>query len=200
MKAVRKQRLWLRLSWLLLPLQGFAQEGYPPPCSTVEQVEIAPDSLKKRILFEFIRASISNKWFSSVYDKGIVHLHEYTNEEGENCWRLFPTIEDRYKDNPPTRFSDFGGDIILVYEADSVGHPLKTKGDIDSLNACLEQIIGDRVFTRPANRSRWTSDVLPIINRRRSEGNRRNITGNGGDVIIIFDKKAKGGYRKSYPA
>ncbi len=196
MKLVKKA-LGLQLLWLLFFYQSYAQQGNPPPCSNVQEIKLDTDPLRRRILADFLGACIRNKEFLPKYDKGIIHLYQYQNAHGEECWLLMPLIDDSYKDNPPTRFSDFNGDIILVYDADSVGHPYKTTGDIAARNRCLEQIIGDRVFTRPPKRTRWTSMVLPISNRRMNEGNRRNLTGNGGDVIIIFDKK--GGYRKSIP-
>ncbi|MBN8823783.1 MULTISPECIES: hypothetical protein [unclassified Spirosoma] len=180
---------------ILLPIisclflsNSYAQQGNPPPCTDVQQVTIATDSIKQKILFEFIQNCVKEQWFNTNYDKGIVHLYEFHNSENKLCWILSATIDDIYKNNPPLRFSDFRGDIILVYDADSTGRVVKTTADKAVLNRCLEQIIGDRVFTRPTTRRRWTSDVLPYINRKRNEGNRRFSTGGGGSTLVIFEK------------
>ncbi|MEZ0485622.1 hypothetical protein [Fibrella aquatica] len=194
---MKLRKYWL-IVCLFVSLPAFSQKGYPPPCGTVEEIKLDTNAVRRKVLSNFISASLSNQSFSVKYDKGIIILKEYTNAHNELCWLLSPDIDDSYKDNPPTRFSDFNGDIVLVYTADSTGNALKTPQPHEPLNQCLEQIIGDRVFTRPAKRSRWTSSVFPITNRKATEGARRNLTGNGGDVIIIFQKD--GTYRKEYPA
>ncbi|WP_080059277.1 hypothetical protein [Spirosoma aerolatum] len=165
----------------------YAQEGYPPPCNEIKEVKLATDPVKKKILFQYIQDCLHNQSFNTTYDKGIINLYEYKNSQNQLCWLLFAQIDDSYKDNPPTRFSDFQGEIILIYDADSTGRVLKTSGDKASLNRCLEQIIGDRVFIRPTIKTRWTSSVLPD-NEKRKEGNHRWVTGGGGAVIIRFNK------------
>ncbi|MVM30745.1 hypothetical protein GO755_11940 [Spirosoma sp. HMF4905] len=187
-----------QLRVLLLSKVVFAQEGNPPPCTEVQQVKIDTNKVKRKVLIDFIHHPVQSNGFNSIYDKGIVHLYEFHNSQGQLCWYLSGLIDDSYKDNPPNRFADVSGDIVLIYEADSTGRPLKTTGDKVAKNRCLEQIIGDRVFTRPTIRTRWTSDVLPHINRKRNEGNHRNITGNGGSILVIFNKD--GTYKITYPA
>jgi hypothetical protein len=187
----------LLLYYLLFAIPAQAQERNPPPCFDVKQVEIASTPLENRLLDEFIQKSIRDGGFQARYDKGIVHLHAYRNEQGKRCWLLIPYIDDRYKDNPPTRFSDFRGDIILIYDANSTGLALKTEGNIEARNQCLEQIIGDRVFSRQPRRYRWTSTMVPFANKKRIEGTRRITGGNGGDVIIIFNED--GTYELLYP-
>lgn len=178
-----RKRLRLLFCIILLHSSAFAQTGNPPPCTEVKLVDIAPDNTRQVILFQFIQSCERGWW---VNDKGIVILHEYRNREGKYCWLLLPCIDDRYKDNPPSRAADFRGDIVLIYDADSSGHALPTVGDKTALNQCLEQIIGDRVYIRPTIRSRWTNQVMPFTNRRRMQGNRRLQYGNGGSLIIIF--------------
>lgn len=173
--------------WVIFAFQStetYAQSTYPPPCTEVEQVDVATDTTKRRILHEFIR---KGEGFNVEYDKGIVYLIQYTNEEGKKCWDLYARIDDSYRDNPPAQFMDFKGDIVLVYQGNEKGRPIKAAKSADVLNDCLEKIIGDRVFTRPKTRERWTSDLLPVINRPRREGNRRAATGGGGQIAIIFN-------------
>ena len=172
----------------------YAQSGYPPPCDEVKQVKLDTDSTRTKILFDFIRACEQNEWKN---DKGIVLLREYQNEQGKSCWLLLPSIDDRYKDNPPGRFASFNGDIILVFDADSTGNVKPAQGDKNALNQCLEQIIGDRVYIRPTIKTRWTDNVRPFTNDKMEEGARRIWAGNGGSLIIIFNED--GSYRKLLP-
>jgi hypothetical protein len=177
-----------QLVCLLFTLPVFGQQGNLAPCQEVKQVTIATDSVKRKLLFDYIRQCSTNNSFNSDYDKGILHLYEFQDSKNRLCWILYPRIDDYYKDNPPTKFSDFDGDIVLVYEADSTGRAIENKGDIPAINRCLEQIIGDRVFTRPSIRTRWTSDVLPFINQKRNHGNSRISTGGGQAIKVRFNK------------
>jgi hypothetical protein len=110
---------------------------------------------------------------------------------------LSPCIDDRYKDNPPNRFATFNGDIILVFEADSMQRRKVASGDKMGINQCLEQIIGDRVYIRPATNTRWTDSVRPFTNEKMKEGRRRISAGNDGSVIIIFN--GDGTFQKLLP-
>lgn len=179
---------------LLIPLTN-AQSTYPPPCNQVQQVKLDIDQTKRQILSEFISNCVRNKYW--INDKGIVLLKEYRNEQGKLCWLLLPSIDDSYKDNPPNRFVSFQGDIILVFDADLSGKSKESTGDKAALRQCLEQIIGDRVYSRPTVKSRWADTVMPFTNRTLKEGARRLSGGNGGSLIIIFD--GDGSYRKLLP-
>jgi hypothetical protein len=175
---------YLLLGLALLTPSGYAQSGYPPPCNDVKQVKLDTDLQKRKILLDFISNCERKAWRE---DKGIVHLMEYKNEQGKTCWLLLPSIDDRYKDNPPGRFASFEGDIILVFDADSNRNVKPITGDKNRLNQCLEQIIGDRVYIRPTIKSRCTDNVLPISNHKLKEGRRRRWAGNGGSLIVIFN-------------
>ena len=188
-------RDFLLLGLALLSLNTFAQLGYPPPCDEAKLVKLDTDPKKRQILFDFIQDCERNQWKN---DKGIVLLREYQNEQGKPCWLLLPSIDDSYKDNPPNRFASFNGDIILIFDAESNGHILKPNvGDKDRLNQCLEQIIGDRVYTRPVIKTRWTDNVIPFTNRKMKRGASRISGGNGGSLIIIFNPD--GSYEKLVP-
>jgi len=178
----------------LNPVYGQGQGGYPPPCDEAKQVKLDTSPSKRKILGDFIRDCEKNGWKN---DKGIVLLREYQNEGGKVCWLLLSSIDDGYQDNPPDRFASFGGDIILVFDADSVGNIKPSVGDKQDLNQCLEQIIGDRVYTRPPIKSRWTDAVRPYTTEKMKEGARRIQAGNGDSLIIIFN--VDGTYRKLLP-
>ncbi|AQG80750.1 hypothetical protein [Spirosoma montaniterrae] len=188
-------RACLSLILALLTLYTYAQSGYPPPCDEVRQVKLDTDQRKRLILSEFISSCVRNKYWTN--DKGIILLREYQNEQGKSCWLLLPSIDDSYKDNPPNRFASFDGDIILVFDADSKQNVKPTVDDKTGLNQCLGQIIGDRVYSRPSVKSRWTDMVLPFTNRKMKEGTHRHELGNGGSLIIIFN--SDGSYSKLLP-
>ncbi|UHG94992.1 hypothetical protein [Spirosoma oryzicola] len=185
---------YLPLGLAFLSLNTFAQSGYPPPCEEAKLVKLDTDPNRRQILFNFIGECERNQWKN---DKGIVLLREYQNEQGRTCWLLLPGIDDSYRDNPPSRFASFNGDIILVFEADSRGNLKPAEGDKDLLNQCLEQIIGDRVYTRPTIKTRWTDNVMPFTNRKMKRGASRISGGNGGSVLVIFN--ADGSYQKVLP-
>ncbi|WP_026632546.1 hypothetical protein [Dyadobacter alkalitolerans] len=165
-----------------------------PPCKEVKQVKIDTDQRKKRILSDYIDYCVKKEWKN---DKGIVMLREFRNEQGLDCWLLIPSIDDSYKDNPPERFATFQGDIILVFSADSLQNVIPAEGNKNQLNQCLEQIIGDRVYTRPTLKGRWTEGRRPFTNEKVTEGAHRYFGGNGGTLIIVFD--ADGTYKKVLP-
>ncbi|RYF77926.1 MAG: hypothetical protein EOO39_02750 [Cytophagaceae bacterium] len=164
---------------------SFGQVGNPPPCTEAQQVNVSADETKRKILVDFIQ-SCGARWWSN--DKGLVHLREYRNDKGKLCWLLLPCIDDRHRDNPPNRFADLNGDIILIFDADSRGNLKPITDNQNALNQCLDQIIGDRVYNRPTVKGRWTSDVLPFSNRKRAEGNHWLRGGNGGSLIVIFNE------------
>ena len=185
----------LLLGLTLLNLTTFAQLGYPPPCDEAKLVKLDTDSKKRQILIDFIQNCERNQWKNN---KGIVLLREYQNDQGKPCWLLLPSIDDSYRDSPPNRFASFNGDIILISEAESNGLVVKpSAGDKNRLNQCLEQIIGDRVYTRPTIKTRWTDMVLPFTNRKMERGAGRISGGNGGSLIIVFNPD--GSYEKLIP-
>ena len=190
------KRVFLLVSFVFLSLGTFAQLGYPPPCDEVKLVKLDTNAQKRQILADFISSCIRNHYWLN--NKGIVLLNQYQNQQGKQCWLLLPSIDDSYKDNPPNRFASFEGDIILIFETESNGFITKPTGDDKSrLNQCLEQIIGDRIYSRPTIKTRWTDMVLPISNRKLERGASRISAGNGGSLIIIFNPD--GSYEKLIP-
>ncbi|UTM21737.1 hypothetical protein [Dyadobacter chenhuakuii] len=165
-----------------------------PPCKEVKQVKIDTDQRKKKILSDYIDYCVKKEWKN---DKGIVMLREFRNELGQDCWLLIPSIDDSYKDNPPERFATFEGDIILIFSADSMQNVIPAKGDKNRLNQCLEQITGDRVYTRPTIKGRWADSLRPITNKKITQGAHRMVGGNGGTLLIVFN--ADGTYKKLLP-
>ncbi|MCF2506051.1 hypothetical protein L0663_21825 [Dyadobacter sp. CY107] len=176
--------------------ESYAQLKNTPPCKEVERVDLESDSVKRQILVDFIFYCEEKSWKN---DKGIVILTEYVNEDGKQCWLLAPSIDDHYKDNPPKKFGTLNGDIILIMEGDAIGMQ-KSRLDAkntDKINECLDKIIGDRVYIRPAVKTRWADGIRPFTTEKITEGRHRWISGDGGSIIIIFN--SDGTYKKGFP-
>lgn len=186
--------VWLCLLYAAPSLESDAQSGSTLPCNEVERMTLDDDPVQRKILFDFIVSCENKEWKN---DKGIVMLTRYTDSNGKQCWWLVPSIDDRYKDNPPKKFATFNGDIILIFEADSLQRVKPVSGDMNRINTCLEKIIGDRVYSRPSTKTRWADGTRPFTTEKIKEGRRRLRAGNGGDVIIIFN--GDGTYKKLLP-
>lgn len=192
-----KQLLHATLVYLLYSLavsESAAQTADTLPCDEIERVDVESDSIKRKILLDYIVRCEQEAWRN---DKGIVMLIEYLNENNKQCWLLIPSIDDRYKDNPPRKFATLYGDIILIFDGDKNGNMRPASLDKDKLNVCLEQLVGDRVYIRPKIKTRWADGVRPFTTEKIKEGRRRIIAGNGGTLLIIFN--GDGTYRKLLP-
>ena len=163
---------------------GTSQAGDTIPAAPCKQTKVVTDTIKGSIIRDFISSSIRDNYF--INNKGILVLKRYQNTEGDSVWSLTPMIDNSYQDNPPTKFSTFGGDIILVYEANQQGNVEQNSTPMP-FNACLEDVIGDRVYLRPSRKDRWINPVQ-FGNRTIKQGTQRASTGNGGQLIITFKK------------
>jgi hypothetical protein len=168
--------------WVLLLLLVAA--GKPSNAQPCQKVEIATDPDKQAILRDFISDSEKTHYF--IHDKGIVELRVYTDKKGRDCWLLVPRIDDSYKDNPPKQYAAFDYDIILIYQANASGVAHPTKGDTATLNQCLEDVIGDRVYIRP-KKGRWT-DSIGLDSKAKRLQTRRITSGSSGEIQVIFNK------------
>lgn len=164
---------------LLNGLASYAQNG------RCDEVDLANDSIKKEILRDFINESIANNDFRD--DKGVVRLTVYQDKQKQTHWILSATINDGFLNvNPPTKYFDFMGDLVLVWDADSVGNTIQTKGDTAILKQCLRAKIADRLYIQPPRQFRWTNMKAPNGIPRNLEGMRREKLGGG--YHIIFNK------------
>lgn len=126
-----------------------------------QQIDIAPDPLRKRILQEYVEECRQERYFFE--DKGIIKLITYQDAKGRLNWSLMAMVDDRYKDNPTKNYSLVGETLILVYQADSVGRTNITPPlEKHALNECLESVVLDRVYQRPVGKDRLVDP--PTIN------------------------------------
>lgn len=161
------------------------QDSIPaPPCEYVELV--GGDTSKYNILKGFVNEMEQKNYFQN--DKGIVIMTRYRNEEGDSVWVLSPMIDDRYQDNPPTKFSVFGtGWIVLVYEDNQYNQASGTSNP-KAYNKCLEDIIGNRVYLRPKRTDRWTKEYK-FAGRLYNQGAISVKIDHGKGRKVVFDQK-----------
>jgi len=177
----------LLLGYLLLSL--YTTINTHAQVSVCQKVEVATDSVKRKLLTEFVKEAIQKRYFVD-FDKGVVHLTIYKDDKGRDCWALYPLIDDRYKANPPKRYATITVSvdwIILVYEGNSQGLEVKTEGNIEAINQCLDKVVEDRVYIRPVHSKRLKQITLPDGKKRMIE-DRVHITGGGMGIWVIFNK------------
>lgn len=113
---------------------------------------------------------------------GIHLLTEYVNKSGELCWRMEYCIDDRFEDVLPKGYFFYYHlitDLFIVFRGDENGKKVpynSLKTDYDK--ACFNDIVGDRVYTRPRKRPRmmydkvdkkWISDRTQVTGSFNSE-------------------------------
>ncbi|MDQ3536478.1 MAG: hypothetical protein M3421_12725 [Bacteroidota bacterium] len=170
-----------------------AQPADTIPASPCQQIDVITNRQQGKIITDFVSNSLSDNYF--INNKGIISLRRYRDANGDSVWILRPLIDNRYEDNPPTKFSTFGGDIILVYDADERGNEDQNPS-AKLYNACLEDVIGNRVYPRPTRKDRWINETI-FNGRKMNQGIQRGRTGNGGSVKVVFKKD--GSYEISRP-
>lgn len=164
--------------------------AHAQPC---HEVDLRKDSLENRIMYDYILDCYQKNYFKKTKSIGIVSLTQYTDEKGRKTWLLSATIDDSFKDYPTTKYDIFGSDIVLIYDADSKGK-LIIPASTPELLECLDEIIGDRVYIRPAKRKKWVEHIERVDGKRiqvKEKVTRDYIAGSGNfnnDVIIIFNK------------
>jgi hypothetical protein len=166
-------------------------------CAEQNQISI-DDTTTRKILHSYIIEA--NKHLSLTYDKnnkkkGIYQIITYTDEKGRKCISAKTWIDDRYKDNPPSKWGYLLGYILLYYEGDVKGTEQKNTASADFMD-CLEIIIGDRVYPRPKPTLRFMEiKDYDILNRRSNywkveiDRTKTDILGNdSNNTIFIFEK------------
>ncbi|OWP63151.1 hypothetical protein CDA63_10680 [Hymenobacter amundsenii] len=126
----------------------FIATGPATRAQACRQVEIAVTPVQKKVLREYITQCRRGRYF--VEDKGLVKLVAYQNAAGQQVWQLVALIDDRYQANPATAYSLFGNDVILVYQADSLGNISERPApDKQAANAILTPIVASRTYRQP---------------------------------------------------
>jgi len=158
------------------------------PCEFVE-----PRKAERKILNDYINDGSANCFFRD--DMGVVHMVVRKDGLGRKTWNLQIHVDDRYKENPPHKWTNVGTYMILIWDENDT---LK----LDSLESqrrisCLSEIMGDRLYARVAPKTRYVAwpdiptgkveyekDGRPKI---RSVGKKQWLGRGYHDLIIIFN-------------
>jgi hypothetical protein len=151
------------------------------PC---EEVKIDTTPAKRNLLVEYLDQCFKQRLF--VEDKGIVRLEINYDSLHQERWNLSVMIDDRYKDDPPTKYSRFNDNLFLVYDkSKKITKPV----NVEPILACLEEVIEDRVYIRPPKKVYHTTIEVNGITKKVQRVKRIQIAGNyWKELIIIFQK------------
>jgi len=156
------------------------------PC---QEANLKLTSAQETVLKDFLNECLGNGGYF-VNDKGVILLTVYTDSQsiGDSKaitrWDISYSIDDWFMSNPPSKYFDYKGDLVLVWEHsnDKISGP--DRSDISALKQCIWDKIGDRLYQQPPNRYRWSSRRTP--DGRSLEGMRRAKHGGGGYHIIFY--------------
>jgi|GEM_PF-6372532 len=89
---------------------------------------------------------------------GVFLLTQFVNEKGQECWYLETCLDDRYKEQLWTHYAFYNGTLVLINYGDSTGRVIRPAvsspgpegNTMKRRMACIEAIVGDRVYVRPA--------------------------------------------------
>lgn len=127
-----------------LILVGLLLGSGPAWAQSCEQIKLATDTQKRKLLRDYITDCYQRHLFFG--GKGAVKLVAYQDGEGRPCWLLSAIVDDRYQAAPPAQYAHFGKNIILVYQGNSQGRALPAAGDAAARAACLQEVLGSRVY------------------------------------------------------
>ena len=166
------------------------------PCKEV--TVIGKDSVKRKVMKESIRFFLGTHCF--INNRGIVNLYISKDDQGNEVWKMYSEIEDNHITGtiPSPYFEDFDGDIVLVFdeayqmksnkmydrlnEGDSA-----TQDEVQAIRACIDQVIGNRVYQRPTRKDRWAKMLITPTDTI-IEGINRDYTGTSCKRKVVFYK------------
>jgi|GEM_PF-873450 len=193
--TVNKMLMNMKIVFSILLLSLMFSNGFGqgvPPC---QKVEIAKTAAEKEVLAEVIQEWKTDRYFiadNNLHYKGVVFLTIGKNENGLKRWALTPWISDNYKGDPPSKYSEYNGTIILIYDEDERGNLLPIGGDKETRNKYLSEIIGDRLFINPTPtpelHRKMVEITLPNGQKRMVEHQVHRLGNSGGQYWIIFNK------------
>ena len=150
-----------------------------------QPVALAQDPLKRKLLLDYIATCRQKHHFFE--DKGVVELVSFQDAEGLTRWYLSAKVDDRYRAMPPAQYARLDNDVILIYQGSATAQPLPIAGDAASRNACIQEVVGGRVY-HYTNEPRYTE----VINEKGIRERVKVTTMTGGapynDLIIRFNK------------
>lgn len=159
---------------------------------SITKIKIMPTEVTAILREYFDECSVTRRFIDN---KGIVEVVFYKDSLSRDNYRLTAIIDDRYLDNPPSKYytHPFMDMLFLFYDADMSGkiiYPQLSLRAVEELKRC----VGDRVYIRPPKTDRWVEymDFDGKMKRRKvfviSAGNPWNTT--------LYTFFSEGGYKK----
>lgn len=147
------------------------------------RVELAQN--QRQLLLDYISNCYQKHHFFE--GKGVVQAVIYQDEEGLTRWYLSARVDDRYRAMPPEQYALLNNNVVLIYQGTPTAQPLPIAGDAASRNACIQEVVGGRVY-HYTNEPSYTE----VINEKGVREKVKVTTMTGGapynDLIIRFNK------------
>lgn len=123
--------------------------------------EVILSKKEEKVIRDYLNFAVSNKYFINGY--GILAINEYQNKDNDKAWLISFMIDDRYKEDPPLKWANYDGDILVFYDRDYRGEGKRIEFSNDEKKQVLDSldnIILDRVYIRPPYRKRFAKDWI----------------------------------------
>jgi hypothetical protein len=158
--------------------------------TNIQAQKLQKESVTERsvlsIVVDYLSVASDYHWFYE--SKGVIEMSKCVTDTAD-IYSFRAYIDDRFLDNPPTKYAFAFNTIILIYEVDNQCKQIKNTLSQQDIDKLLDEI-GDRIYERPKAKGHWdeyrTSDTT--IERRRIE-NSKTIHVGGGTHVRYFMKK-----------
>ncbi|MEZ0485621.1 hypothetical protein [Fibrella aquatica] len=98
--------------------------------------------------------------YNGFTDMGIYRVDRYpASADNPERWLVTLVIDDRYKNEPPKEFAQLGQNIYFFYDAVPGRLPVANPSTPEIL-AYQDELIGDRLYIRPAPKQRYTEHKI----------------------------------------
>ncbi len=160
---------YLKISLILLGVglstPGFSQQIdvllRPPTCPHYDLTKKPGGSAVLQAYQNYLQYSHYSEIDSENGPMGILLLTEFKNAGGKDSWQIECCYDDRYKEAVPIGyFFQRSGKfrLILVYKGDEQGTKMNPTLESSVATrrsmACFEEVVGNRVYTRPPRQQR----------------------------------------------
>lgn len=185
---MKKSIVLLAITVLFLGCKKTTTKNSIPHLPCQEMIVIGKDLVKIKVMREAILYLLRENCF--VNNKGIVKLFISSDENGNEVWDIYSTIENNHMDSWSTVtpfFEVFQGDIVMIYpEGYKARFKAMSESDRNKIRMCNDEIIGNRVYEKTTRTDRWTNEYFgPEIET--PQGMNRAYIGPDCKMQVVFD-------------
>lgn len=166
--------------YILLLFVGFISQAQP--CTELKIM----DSITRSILLEYADQCRARNFFKEGI--GVIEMTDFVDSTGHRGLHLNALIDDRYKNAPPKQYALVNGQLVFVYQGNSSGVRQQER-NTPELITCLSNILGSRLYIRPAHKINETIDVIDSGGNAKKIRRQKSIYGGNqwNWVYYIFD-------------